>query len=217
MTGIIVAMEEEAQGVINRLTDAKKTTIIKKPVYIGKLFGKDVVIALSNIGKINAAATTQSIIDKFGVDNIINFGTAGGIKNKVQPLKYYSVDKCCQYDFDLSTIDDVEIGHIQGFDSVYFTAKKDVFDFLPAANVASSDHFTESEKDINIVSDLDCTLFDMELGAIGQVCTLNCVPFAAVKGVTDVHGSGADGNTFAKNLKTVCDGFYDILEKALNK
>ena len=58
---------------------------------------------------------TQAIIDKYSPSTIINFGSAGGFDGKTQALEYYNVDKCCQYDFDLSELDPVPIGYIQDY------------------------------------------------------------------------------------------------------
>lgn len=215
MIGIVVALFEEAKGSIEKIKNLKTLKLSGKDVYSGTIDGKEIALIVSNIGKVNAAVCTQLLIDKFHPSVIINFGSAGGINGKVNVLGYYAAEKCCQYDFDLSLIDDVKVGYIQGFDDVYFKVDTRPTDFLPKISVASSDHFTASENDVDTVNSMSCYAFDMELGAIGQVCTLNSVPLVSFKGITDVHGSGADGDTFKTNLATVCNGFYDVLVRVL--
>ena len=108
------------------------------------------------------------------------------------------------------------VGYIQDYDTIYFPAKTDKFAFLPIKRLATSDRFTAKNGDVKTVSSLGCDIFDMEGAAIAEVCTANNIPLYIVKGVTDTHGSGNDTETFYKNLTVVCDGFYDIVVKALS-
>ena len=47
--------------------------------YVGQLAGNDVVILLSGISMVNAAVTTQTVIDHFDVEGIVFAGIAGGV------------------------------------------------------------------------------------------------------------------------------------------
>lgn len=217
MIGIIVALHSEAEKVISNTNAKANTAKNGKKLFFGTISNNDFVLIESGIGKVNAALSTQYLIDNFQIDYIINFGSVGGIDGKTKILGYYAVDRCCQYDFDLSALDSVPVGYIQDYDTVYFYPKTDRLSFLPQLSLASSDHFTEKATDIETISALGCSTFDMEGGAIAQVCTANNVPFYVFKGITDTHGSGNDVNTFYKNLRTVCDGFYDILLKILTE
>lgn len=215
MVGIVVALDAEAKNVIEKVGAVEKKAKNGKKLYFGTIENSNFVLIISGIGKVNAALSTQFLIDNFPIDYIVNFGSVGGIFGKAEICAYYAVDKCCQYDFDLSALDNVPVGYIQDFDTVYFYPNTDKLKFLPTAALASSDRFTVKDADINTVSDLKCTIFDMEGGAIAQVCTANGKAFYIFKGVTDVHGSGNDKNTFYENLNKVCAGFYPVLAKLL--
>lgn len=217
MLGIVVALEKEATRFIYETKAVEKTTKIGKKLYSGNICGDSFVLIISGIGKVNAALSTQFLLDNYPVDYILNFGSVGGINGKVNILEYYSVNKCCQYDFDLSALDNVSVGYIQDYDTVYFYPETAKLSFLPTAGLATSDRFTEKDADLKTVSELNCEIFDMEGGAIAEVCTANGVPFHIFKGVTDTHGSGNDADAFYRNLNTVCDGFYPIVLKMLNK
>ena len=41
------------------------------------------MVAISGIGKVNAARTTQILIDNFNIESIINVGVAGGLSNNI--------------------------------------------------------------------------------------------------------------------------------------
>lgn len=213
MVGFIVALYNETKDLIEKTHAVEKTAKNGKKIYFGTINNTNFVLIISGIGKVNAALATQFLLDNYPVDYVVNFGSVGGICGKTEILKYYAVDKCCQYDFDLSSLDNVSIGYIQDYDTVYFYPKTDGLSFLPAASLATSDRFTEKKADIQTISDLKCNIFDMEGGAIAQVCTANNMPFYIIKGVTDTHGSGNDINTFYENLNKVCVGFYDIIAK----
>ena len=214
--GIVVALFDEAKDVIEKTAATMQTAKNGKKIFFGKLSGVSFALIISGIGKVNAALATQYLIDNYKSEYIVNFGSVGGIRGKKEILNYYAIDKCCQYDFDLSALDGVPVGYIQDYDTVYFYPKTDRLRFLPAAGLATSDRFTEKTADIQTVSALNCDLFDMEGCAIAQVCAANGVPLYMFKGVTDVHGSGNDINTFYENLKRVCAGFYGVLVKLLN-
>lgn len=216
MICFIVALEREASFVIDKVKEAKKSFICGKPVYEGKLFGEDVALVISGIGKVSAALSCQAAIDEYKPQAIINFGTAGGVDGTVTPREYYAVKNCCQFDFDLRDVDNVPLGYIQEYDRVFFdgnTYKPKTL--IEERNLASADRFTESEKDNNAVLSLGCSLRDMEGGAIAQVCASCGVPLLIVKGVSDVTGSGSTAEQFRKNLTAVSKGFPFVIKKLL--
>ena len=217
MIGIIVALLTEANNVIEKTGAVERLAKNGKKLFFGTIENNNFVMIISGIGKVNAALSAQYLIDNYPIEFILNFGSCGGIADKTEILGYYAVDKCCQYDFDLSALDGVPVGYIQDYDTVYFYPKTDKLSFLKFKGLASSDRFTEKAADIDAVLKLDCPLFDMEGGAIAQVCVANGLPFYIFKGVTDVHGSGNNQDTFYKNLNTVCAGFYDVITQFLKR
>ena len=216
MICFIVALKKEAQELLNRAKDLKEFKIADKPCYSCTLNGKEVILAISGIGKVSAALTTQLLIDKYNPKFIFNFGTCGGMNNSVEILNYYLIDKCCQFDFDVTELDDVPLGYIQEYDTVYFDTYTKGLDFLKISRVASADRFTNDIEDINAVNEIGCSLRDMEAGAIAQVCTSNNVPLVMVKGISDVYGNGTAQEQFYQNLQAVGKGFPDVILKVLD-
>lgn len=216
MIGFVVALYSEAELLLNTLDNVEEFYIADKKAYSFNIYNQHAVLVISGIGKVSAALSTQLLIDKYTPDFIVNFGTCGGMDNKVEILKYYAVDKCCQFDFDLKELDGVPLGYIQEYKSVYFYPSLSGLEFLEKASLASADRFTNAKNDIDaIVNEVKCSLRDMEGGAIGQVCTSNNVPLFMIKGVTDVYGSGTAQEQFYKNLKQVGAGFPQIIIKAV--
>lgn len=216
MICFVVALKKEAELLLEKVSNLKAFKIADKPAYSFNLEGKDCVLVISGIGKVSAGLTTQMLIDKYAPSYIFNFGTCGGMNDSVQILGYYAVEKCCQYDFDVSAIDDVPVGYIQEYDRVHFDAYTKGLDFLEKRNIASADKFTHKSEDVKTINDMSCSICDMEAGAIAQACTSNNVPFVAIKGISDVHGKGTQPEQFFENLKKVGDGFPAIIIKAIN-
>lgn len=202
MLGIIVALEKEVENLINLSKDTTTEIISGKKFYKCVFSNKEVVIAISNVGKVASAMTCQLLIDKFYPSKILNFGSVGGIKEKVSPLKLYAVEKCSQYDFDLSAIDDCPIAYNQNYNDVYIDL--DILDDeLERVTLATSDKFTHQKEQIEIINYLGASIYDMEGCAIAQVCKSNNLPLYMIKGVTDVYGSELQCEQFIKNLNLV--------------
>ncbi len=73
---IIAAMNEEMQEIRNIMKDVSIKKIFDIDVYEGKINGKDCVLALGGVGKVNAARSTQILIDMYEVEFVINVGSA---------------------------------------------------------------------------------------------------------------------------------------------
>jgi len=215
MIGIVVALKKEAEKFLSTINGVKSVKLADKPTFLGNIDGIDFALVISGIGKVSAALSTQLLIDKYSPAAILNFGTTGGMNKSVEILKYYLVDKCCQYDFDLTELEDVPLGYIQEYDTVFFKTCTKNIDFLPISTLASADKFTNKEIDVKTINDLGCSICDMEGGAIAQVCTSNSVPLYIVKGISDVSGNGTNPEQFLKNLQTVGDNFPKVITKVI--
>lgn len=211
MVGIVIALQSEAKTLLENVSDLQQIELLDKKAYSCKINGVNTIIAISGIGKVSASITTQAIIDKYSPDYIINAGTCGGTDSSVAPLSFYLVDKCFQFDFDVTQIDDVEIGYIQEYDKKFFTAYTKGLNFLEKANLATADRFSNQPKDLALIFDNNCAIRDMEGCAIAQTCTSNNVPFVSIKGVSDVYGSGIAKEQFFANLGTVCQMLSPIV------
>ena len=210
MLGFVVALYDEAEGVINAFALKKTREIAGKPVYEGKIANKNAVLIVCGIGKVSAALATQAIIDVYHPKKIINFGTAGGANNNVEIISLYLVDKCCQYDFDLSELDGCSVGFMCDYGAIYFPCDSDKLDFLPKTSLCTADRFSNKIADINTVNSLGCSLRDMEGAAIAQVSASNNLPFICLKGITDTYEHPAQ--EFYENKKKVCALFAPAIE-----
>ena len=217
MFGIVVALKAEAKSLLNIAKIKKEFNLADKPAYLCEIGGKECVLAISGIGKVSAALTTQLLIDNYNLEFILNYGTCGGTNDNVKITNYYIVEKCCQYDFDLTELEDVPLGYIQEYDTVFFNTCTDKIDFLPMSTLASADKFTNKQEDIQTINQMGCSICDMEGAAIAQVCTSNSTPLYIIKGISDVAGNGTNPEQFFENLQTVGDNFPSIIIKAIKE
>lgn len=215
MFGIVIALPSEAKALLEKVENLKQIKLADKTAYSCRILNNDAIIAISGIGKVSAALTTQLIIDKYSPDFILNFGTCGGVNNSVKTLNYYVIEKCCQYDFDLRDLDGVPLGYIQEYDTVFFNNHIKSLDFLEKSTLASADRFTNKIDDVNSINQIGCSLCDMEGGAISQVCTSNSIPLVMIKGITDIFGNGTSSEQFYQNLKTVGENFPTVIFKVI--
>lgn len=202
MIGLVVALKDEAQNVIDEFGLLPAKQLAGKMVYEGEISGEKVALIVCGIGKVSAALATQSVIDGYGVKRIINFGTAGGANESVSALSLYLIDRCCQYDFDLSELDGCGVGYICDYDTAFFPCDIVGADIYPKRSLCTADRFSNKPTDIKTVNALGCSLRDMEGAAIAQVALSNGVPFISLKGVTDTYDNPA--KQFYENKMKVC-------------
>ena len=179
--GIIFAMKEELDALKKYLELENEYEIFNLKFYEGKISDVDVVLVQSGIGKVNAARTTQILIDNIKVDYIFNIGVAGGLDKSLSVGDIVIGEKLVQHDFDITAF-----GHNKGF-------IPEVGDFIDAdsylinlANevllndkeisvkhgvIASGDIFcTESWMSEKINKKFNALACEMEGASIAQVC-----------------------------------------------
>ncbi len=203
MTGIIAAMEAELSGLKARLELAKTETISGRTFYSGTLLGKDVVMTVCGIGKVNAAVCAEAMILKYQPHEIINTGVGGALKKDVRLLDTVVASYAVQHDADTTALGDPK-GMVSTVNLVRFPTDSALNDKLISAiekaggravsgGVATGDQFVSSlEVKAAIVNDFGCAACDMEGASIAQVCFLNGVPCAILRSISD--GADEDAN-----------------------
>lgn len=76
---IISAFDAELEAFKSQATIQKTIVLNGRTVYIGTLGGHKVVMTLSGVSMVNAAMTTQAILDHFRIKKIVFSGIAGGV------------------------------------------------------------------------------------------------------------------------------------------
>jgi adenosylhomocysteine nucleosidase len=98
--GIMGAMSEEINGIINLLTDKEEHQLGMRTYFAGKLNGIKTVVVFSRWGKVAAATTVSTLILKFNVSEIIFTGVAGAINPKLHIGDIVIGKRLIQHDLD---------------------------------------------------------------------------------------------------------------------
>ena len=121
MIGIIGAMDEEVEQLVEVMEITREETKACMTFKAGKLAGKDVVIVRSGIGKVNAAACTQILVDDFKADYIINTGIAGSLKAEIDIADVVISSDVLHHDMDATGFG-YPLGQIPRMDTLSFVA-----------------------------------------------------------------------------------------------
>lgn len=210
MIGIIGAMASEVDGLKAKMSDCKTETISGVDFCTGAIAKNAVVVAQAGVGKVNAAVTAQTMILRYGVDAVINIGVAGGMEPSLKIGDIVVADRVVEHDMDTTAVGD-EPGFITGIDRVYMDCDKEISDLLYESaveagvhticgTIASGDIFVAEDSVRNrITEQFNAAATEMEGAAIGHVCTMNNVPFAVLRAMSDCANddSHVDFPTFA--------------------
>lgn len=193
--GIIGAMRLEIEAYQDVLEHPKTIEKYGIEFTTGRIGATEVVLAVSGVGKVNAAVVTTVMSLSFHVTELINTGVAGGIGLKT--LTTVVATACCQHDIDTTALGD-PAGLISGsgFDCVFLETDAKMrgafFRLIPNAVegiVATGDAFiADGEKCRAIKENFNAVAVDCESCAILQAAIRLGIPAAVVRAISD----GAD-------------------------
>lgn len=225
--GIIVAMDEEREAILNIMTDVKLEQIYNLRFLRGKIQNKKCVLVKSGVGKVNAARTTQIMINNFDIQYIINLGSGGAINGMLNIGDVLIGKQVVQHDFDITAF-----GHSKGYitgvgdkiicDRDLVGKWEQTIKSIPERSyqikmgvIATGDIFcTEPSMKDKIRAKFDADVVDMECAAIAQVCYLDNIPFIVVRSISDTP-NGKNAKTFDENLKLASKRCGNILKEFL--
>lgn len=225
--GIIVAIKEEREAVLKIMTEIETEQIYNLKFIKGKIQGKKCILVKSGVGKVNAARTTQIMLQKFDIQYVINLGVVGAINEKLNIGDVLIGKEVVQHDFDITAFEN-EKGYITGVGSSIICDKnlvdelEQIIKSIPERSykikmgiIATGDIFcTEPEMKQKISLKFNADVVDMECAAIGQVCYLDNVSFIAIRSISDT-ADGKDASTFHENLKLASKRCANILKEFL--
>ena len=223
--GIIVAMEEEKEAVLNIMEEKEIKDIYESQFVQGKINNTKCILVRCGVGKVNAARTTQLLIDNFDVNCVINVGSAGAINSFLNIGDVVIGKHVVQHDFDITAF-----GHSKGYitgigdyiqcdetlvkkftETINNFAKRDYN--IKLGVVATGDIFcTEPWMKDKINTKFDADVVDMECAAIAQVCYLDSIPFIVIRSVSDTPNK-KNASTFEENLELASKRSANILKE----
>ena len=228
--GIIFAMEEELIELKKYLHIEKEYNIFELTFYEGVINNVYCVLVESGVGKVNAARTTQILIDNIKVDYIFNIGVAGGVSEVLSVGDIVLGEKLVQHDFDITAFDHEKgyipkVGTYIDADTYLLTLADSVFKNSDEINfkrgiIASGDIFcTELKMSQKINSKFNALCVEMEGASIAQICYLAHVPFLIIRSISDVPNNNnvvTYEEFLSDSCKKVAYAMYELLGKLSN-
>ena len=221
MIGIISAMHEEMQTLLENLQEPITSTKGMRTYYSGNLFDTDVILVFSRWGKVASATTVTQLINDYDIDEIIFTGVAGAITENLNIGDIVIGKNLYQHDVNASPL--FKKFEVPLLNKVYFETSSlhreqlykatQVFlnsytNFISLENahkfnieqpktllgdIASGDQFIP---DIAIVKKLSDELpsvscVEMEGAAVAQVCYEYNIPFSIIRIISDKANDNA--------------------------
>ncbi|MDY0779860.1 5'-methylthioadenosine/adenosylhomocysteine nucleosidase [Tenacibaculum sp. IB213877] len=221
MVGIMSAMQEEIQALLNHTENTKTYTKGKRNYYTGTLFDKEVVLVFSRWGKVASATTATQLINDFNLNELIFTGVAGSVNSDVNIGDIVIGKNLVQHDMDtfplyetfeipllqktffethpfkreqLSKASQEFINNYKQLISEKEAIKLNIHNpSIFIGDIASGDQFVSKPDQVNfITSNLNSVLcVEMEGAAVAQVCYEYDVPFSIFRIISDKANDNA--------------------------
>ncbi len=219
MIGIISAMKEEIQALLDVLQNVSITKKGMRTYYAGTLFNKDVVVVFSRWGKVASACTTTQLINDFEIDEIIFTGVAGAIEKELNIGDVVIGKNLFQHDMDASPLYEkleipilkkkyfetknatklIEATHsfIETYSNYINKSEALQFDIynpkVVVGDIASGDQFISNISKIKKLNKSIPTAIcvEMEGAAVAQVCYEYQIPFSIIRIISDKANDNA--------------------------
>ena len=243
---LVSAMHEELAAVLAHMPDEQKTLAAGREFWVGHWHGHEVVAVLSRIGKVAAATTATTLIERFGVSRIVFTGVAGGLAPQVSVGDVVVAREFIQHDMDASPLfprHEVPLTGMTRFaadaalsDALAAAAPlamQDMLADLPPSEwlnldlakarvhqglIASGDRFVSQTRESQALQrELpDALAVEMECAAMAQVCHDYNVPLAAVRTISDRADDAAHVD-FPRFIQTIASRYsVAVLDRLLS-
>jgi adenosylhomocysteine nucleosidase len=98
--GILGAMPQEVALMERSMSVRRTVEAGLRTFYEGTWAGQDIVLVLSRVGKVSAAATTLLLLERFGCSHIVFTGVAGAVDPRLRIGDVVIADRLVQHDMD---------------------------------------------------------------------------------------------------------------------
>ncbi len=196
MIGIICALAIEAEKLKANLEAPTVERFGRLEFTSGRLCGRDVVIGMAGVGKVNAAICTQTMILKYAPELVINSGVAGSLSPKLDIGDIAVGTGVVEHDFDTTAVGDPPafFNETNGepfpcdadVAAAILRAAEKVGVHAVPAKIASGDQFiSDAETKARLVRQFAAEACEMESGAIAHTCFAGGVKCAVIRAISD--------------------------------
>jgi len=220
---LIGAMKEEIDLLLEHMDNVTETTKAGITYREGSFYGKQVVVCMTGVGKVNAAVCTQILIDRFGVEAVIFTGVAGALDPGLDIGDIVMSTECMQHDMDVTPLG-YPRGVIPYADMSVFPADAQLLRIAAVSceklypgrgkqgRVLSGDQFVASREIVAMLhQELQGVCTEMEGASVAQVCAMNGVPYVVLRSMSDKADGSAHAN-FAEFTVQASERSYRLVE-----
>jgi len=214
VTGILGAMGSEVRLLLDQLEGREERKIEGIRFWTGRLRGRRVAVAMTGVGKVNAAITTTLLYEHFRPSEVLFTGIAGGLNPDLEPGDIVIAAKTVQHDYGTLTAAGMTLKGARNpirrdRNPVFFPAdprlleaalaakervKLDAIETatgkrtprIVAGTVATGDVFVASPAKRKALHEkLGADAVEMEGAAVAQVCWQWRVPCLVIRSISD--------------------------------
>lgn len=197
MIAVVGALDAELNTFLDNLEGLQTEAAEPFTFHRGKLFGHEILISKSGVGKVLAAMTTQQVISVYRPSHIIFTGIAGALNPSLNIGDLIVGKDYVQHDMDAR-----DLGFARG--EIPYTglrvvpadqklvelaaAYKGPSGNTLAGRILSGDQFiTQSGKNSHehLAGELRGDAIEMEGASVAVVCSLNKIPFVVLRTISD--------------------------------
>ena len=215
--GILCASDTELAPFLQELEVVRSTEKAMLKFWEGNIRKIPVVAVYSGVCRVNAAIAAELLIECFGVDGIVNAGTAGGMAPRAKLFDTVVAERSVYHD----VAEDILTEFHPWMPSVYFPADRGLLSAaekyakaqdipLWFGTIATGEMFVSGKGRERLCQAYAPLAVDMETAGAAHVCYVNSVPFLAVRSITDT----AEGSREA-DFEANCEKASAIAAKAV--
>jgi adenosylhomocysteine nucleosidase len=220
VTGILGAFGDETTLLLTQVQQKKDIVIQQIHFTQGLLRGRPVVVALSGVGKVNAAITTTLMLEHFHPSEIIFTGIAGAVDPALSPGDLVIGTEVGYHDYGALLPDSLEHWRTRNpvtneQNPLYFPCdarlvqlaltvakttklertggeKDSVMPRIVQGRIVTGDQFISSQvATAALYRQLQASATEMEGAAVAQTCRQQQVPFVVIRSMSDKAGNNA--------------------------
>jgi len=220
VTGILGAFGDETALVLTQVQQKKEVVIQQIHFTQGLLRGRQVVVALSGIGKVNAAVTTTLMLEHFQPSEIIFTGIAGAVDPALSPGDLVIGTEVGYHDYGALLPDSLEHWRTRNpitneQNPLYFPCDQRLVQLAQSASqktklektggpkdstvpaivrgrIITGDQFISSQAaTAALFKQLHASATEMEGAAVAQACWQQHIPFVVIRSMSDKAGNNA--------------------------
>lgn len=208
MIAVVASMVEELGVLLEKLEDTQEESIPFRH-FVGRMEGKDIVLAVCLTGKVNMALCAQYLLDHYPITHMVNIGTAGALSAQLKIGDVVVGRDCVQHDMDVSAfgyarglVPDINVCRFICDEPLNAQLRRLVFDEFQVyfGTILTGDCVVgDGKRKEELLRFFDGMVAEMEGAAMGQVCYVNHVPFTVIRAASDNANEEAEGD-FSVNI-----------------